>query len=424
VADELVAKEIKGLAAPLPPLKLADYPDGKVPGLSVRVFSSGRRSWYLKYRQDGRQRRYKLGDFPALGLARARREAEKMRVAVRDGADPVRERLQRQADSTDNTFGALIRSYFEYHDSLPKRADDYLDPTTRVEYRRILFGGPKIDDVKPLRSLPVSEITHQDIARALTPISGRGRGRMRTSTKQRLSGVFTWAIEQGLLDSGHNPVSEVRSRKGSQKKPRDRALDKSENRGEIAALWHEIDRRKSIASLALRVLLATGQRPGEIARMEWAHIEGNRWRMPKGYRKLVRGQRIAPEHDVPLSDLALVILTEVKQRHRAVRTKGRQRWVFPNPNTKEGHVSRDAIRQAADRINTVIGLEPWTPHDLRRTVRTHLAKLRVPREVARKVTGHVEKDIVDETYDVYDYWDERVEALDKWAARLTELISR
>ena len=72
-----------------------------------------------------------------------------------------------------------------------------------------------------------------------------------------------------------------------------------------------------------------------------------------------------------------------------------------------------------------LGHEPdqsWSPHDVRRTVRTNLSRLRVPREIAELAVGHVKVGIV-ARYDLWEAVDERREAFDKWADLLRTIVT-
>lgn len=69
-----------------------------------------------------------------------------------------------------------------------------------------------------------------------------------------------------------------------------------------------------------------------------------------------------------------------------------------------------------------VRLSHWTNHDIRRTVRTNMSALRVPEEVREAVLAHVRPGIKS-TYDLYDYFPEKCDALEKWAARLREIAS-
>ena len=68
-----------------------------------------------------------------------------------------------------------------------------------------------------------------------------------------------------------------------------------------------------------------------------------------------------------------------------------------------------------------VTLEPWTNHDLRRVVRSGLSRLRIAEEVREAVLAHVRPGIKG-TYDVHDYFDEKREALELWAARLRSIV--
>ena len=174
---ELTARGIANLPIPTEQERQRDHKDGRVPGLILRVFSSGRRSWHLRYRADGTPRKFKIGDYPTLSLAAARREAESLRVEVRGGADPVRERVERkEAD----TLGDLIEWYLEEH------ARKKLAPITARENERILTS----PDFSPLRKLAAMSVTDADVAKALDRIERRGAMTMVNRAQSALSAVY------------------------------------------------------------------------------------------------------------------------------------------------------------------------------------------------------------------------------------------
>jgi hypothetical protein len=69
-----------------------------------------------------------------------------------------------------------------------------------------------------------------------------------------------------------------------------------------------------------------------------------------------------------------------------------------------------------------VELPRWTNHDIRRTVRSNLSALRVPEEVREAVLAHVRPGIKS-TYDLYDYLDEKRDALEQWARRLRSIVA-
>ena len=403
MARELTAQGIRRLPIPELPDKLRDYPDGRVPGLCLRVFASGRRGWYVKYRQDGRQRRYKLGDFPTMGLAEARKNAERMRVEVRQGADPVRARRERE---DAQTLGELFEEYLQY-------AAGELAPKTMKERERILRG----DDLRGLRQLLPAEVTPNDVASALDRIERRGARIMLNRTQGALSTAFRWAVRRRHAGLIANPVKQLERR--FDEVGRERWLTSDE----IQAVWRDIERRAIGAPTALQLVLVTAQRPGEVAGMRWSHIDGSTWTMPAGYRK---SKKVSPPHDTYLSSLALGVLSAAKEYHRSQKTPGHRKFVFPNPKAPDGHIRAMALSHAAQRANRVLikagTIESrWTPHDLRRTASTHMTKLGHGRLIVDKVLGHTDTSVAG-IYDRHSYQKERQEALDAWGDRLREIV--
>ena len=72
-------------------------------------------------------------------------------------------------------------------------------------------------------------------------------------------------------------------------------------------------------------------------------------------------------------------------------------------------------------MTEAIGLEDFTPHDLRRTAATGMARAGVQRFIVARVLGHVDRSVTG-IYDRYEYLDEKRVALDTWARRLTAIL--
>ncbi|MEK9810902.1 MAG: site-specific integrase, partial [Candidatus Nanopelagicales bacterium] len=172
------------------------------------------------------------------------------------------------------------------------------------------------------------------------------------------------------------------------------------------------------AADAMWLILATGQRPGEVLQMRWDHItlpgldtddEHGVWAMPAGTRKRVRGQRVAPPHDVPLAPVIVKRLRTMSPRKSG--------YVFP---AKGGHKGTNDLNQRIKRgLLKHVSVEPFSPHDLRRSASTHLHKAGVQRHVVEKILGHVDSSVAG-VYDRHEYWNERRTALDDWADRLVQ----
>ena len=117
-------------------------------------------------------------------------------------------------------------------------------------------------------------------------------------------------------------------------------------------------------------------------------------------------------HMVPLSDQAMTVLLSVPHF-----TKGD--YLF---STILGERPVGGFSKAKARLDKLMGAPPWVIHDIRRTVRTRLASLRIPDMVAEMVIGHGRKGI-QRVYDQHSYENEMREALELWAARLRDIVT-
>jgi integrase len=182
---------------------------------------------------------------------------------------------------------------------------------------------------------------------------------------------------------------------------------------QIRACWAAWERQGWPGGEFQKLLLVTGQRRGEVAGARWDEIDlGDRlWMIPKDRMKSGRA------HAVPLSTLAVEIIDRLPRTTAPFLFPGRR----PGVEAAIGcfgqikHKTDALIREAGH------GLPRWTFHDLRRTCRSGLSRLRVPSEVAEAVLAHVFPGVVG-TYDRHSYIDEKREALERWAGLLRDII--
>ena len=213
--------------------------------------------------------------------------------------------------------------------------------------------------------------------------------------------LYNWGIEQDLLEA--NPTALVK--RPGEEKSRDRVLSEDE----IHTFWERLNTTRRMSQgvrVALRLLLITAQRPGEICVMEWSELDLKRrwWAIP---REKTKSDRV---HRVPLSRLALGVIEKQPRRDG---------WVFPSV---KGNPLRVLALSSALRHNKQhFGLERFTPHDLRRTAASHLASVGVDRFHISKVLNHAEREITG-VYDRYAYDREKRRALERWGRKLRGII--
>jgi integrase len=192
---------------------------------------------------------------------------------------------------------------------------------------------------------------------------------------------------------------------------------------EIRTVWTKLDTAKMAepTKLALKLLLVTAQRRGEITFAEWSHfdIASKTWTIPVELQKTEGATKAPTEpHVVPLSELAL----ETLEKLRALT--GDKRFVLPSQYTAkraDAPYSERVLSRAVRDNEEHFGIPHWTPHDLRRTAASTMTMLRIPRLHVEKVLNHATDDIA-EVYDRHDYLPEKRIALDRWADYLREII--
>jgi integrase len=398
-----------------PPSGFVEHWDTKVSGLCLRVFSTGRASWSFRYRprNGGARQRITLGSLADLSLADARDRAARLRIEVADGSDPQRERQdKRTAARNVLTFDVLADRYVDLYAKRHKAS--WQNDVLYLKRARAVWG-----------ETPVEEITRRSIVMFLDDIAASAPvSANRTHTV--LSKLFSWAVESEFLPA--NPIAGLRKR--AAETPKERALTDAE----IAVLWPALQGAGLTADVAdaLRLILLTGQRPGEVAGMqrgELVDIESAsqaRWELPAERTKARRATA------VPLAPMACAIINAALERRRK---DGDGRAVLAGRFVARDGIARHSLSQglkrtiqrlACDRdpapVRSLQDAAP-TPHDLRRTVGTGLARLGIPREDRKAVLAHIEDD-VHRVYDRYERLREKRIALEAWERHLAQVLGQ
>jgi integrase len=392
------------------------------PGLVLAVIKPNRngrctRTWRVHYSisKDGRRlkRKLKVGRYPAITLAEARRRAAEIMDAVQQGGDPVADGQAAIAQAARDglIFKDLVREYLADQRAAAVRSVAEIERTlTR-------------DAIPQLGHRHPSAIEDVDIERVVDVVAARGSKAMARHLLVYLRGVFNHALrgspqlreKYGLK---FNPADTVgRGRRGKPGKygrpgKKERSLDD----GEIAAFWSAVDRSgmEVTTKAILRLLLLTGQRLGEVrgAVIEELKVNGRdaRWELP-GTRT-----KNGLAHIVPLSPLAAKIFTDAIGSRIAGPC-------FPSPETKDGVASEFVIRRALSRLFTQgrLTCSRFTPHDLRRTVETGLAGRGTAPEIRDRVLNHAPQTVGDRHYNQHGYAMEKRAALDTWAQHIEKL---
>ena len=429
------------IAALQPNTSICDISDPAVPGLVLRVAISGSKAWLFRFKWDGTPTRITLGKFPSVGLAEARQLAMKNHEWLDRGIDPRRavDRLGRR-NTNDRTAtpskgspsipGAEPPDPSDFAERLAATPKDRIPRPDLGDRSSVLFiayeyiekwfkaqGKNSKEACRMLRAdvLPKwhwrdgRTITSREVIELLDKVVERGAPVMANNLAQMLGHMFKFAIHRGTLEN--SPV-QLLYRPGGKPCRRKRVLSEAELRSFVTNI-DSICRTKSRRHV-LMVLLLTMQRRGELARAEWTEFDFDncRWKVPASHSKNKR------EHAVPLTRWAIAELKALK-----LLANG-SRFVLPGRNP-ERHADPKLITRGVKRLLPRFlehGIDAFVPHDLRRTGRTTLGRLGVSPFIGERVINH-SKDVLEETYDLWDYFDEKRDALERLERYLLRLHS-
>ena len=409
----LTASAIKALE---PRADAYEIGDPGCPGLRLRVESSGRRSfrWYTR---DGKKRVVlTIGPWSEraeeghVTLAEARQRLAALKAA-RDEGRLASESRAAGSPSGTLTVGEVVKEFIAHLTRRRKTAD---------QVERAL-----LRDVVPLiGSVPIVVVTPRDVRRVIEHVVKRGSPSSADHLFVHLSALLRFAVGRGEI--GVNPAATLdRDALGCETNRRARVLSDEE----IATLWNALDRSglTPTVRVGLRLLLLLGVRTGELLRAEWAEFDlpARVWTVPVEHQKLGRRQKAtAKPWRVPLPDQALAQL----ERLRVLSEGSAYVMASPSPlHEDDQHLTDKALVAGMRKLLTgkrplLTFAEPRpTTHDLRRTLRTGLARMRVARDVAERCLNHALPEI-EAVYNTHDYFDERREALARWGAHVESLI--
>lgn len=417
----LTDRTLKALK-PAPAGKLYDVWDTGFPGFGVRVSDTGRKTFVLAARFNGSSHptRRALGSYPAISLADAHEKARawlKLIAAGRDPAVIAEQARQAELRKQSNTFTAAAEAFIRHIHRQKLRSAGEMEHQLRQEF---VARWPK---------RPVTEITSNDIKKVIREAVERDAKYAAFKHFALIRRFFNWAIGTDDYGIEVNPCSRLKPADLiGERNSRTRTLSDDE----LRAFWRVTGRWDYPYGPLYRLLVLTGVRLNEIAGASWSEIDlaARTLKVPLGRVKKVKGQEPHPRL-VPLSDAAVEVLESLPRfksgDHLFSFSAGRRPLKpnqFSDPKAKLDkkmlHTMQAMARKRGDDHRRVT-LPHWINHDVRRTMRTHLSALKVAEEVRETLLEHVRPGIKG-VYDLYEYADEKREALILWSARLRSIV--
>ncbi|MBB6226089.1 tyrosine-type recombinase/integrase [Polymorphobacter multimanifer] len=401
--------QVKAAKPAAKPYKLAD-----AKGLYLYVAPSRLRSWRMKYRFCGVEKTLTFGPYPEVRLSEAREKRDAARALLRDGRDPgLEKRLAAAAGAQDseNDFRTVAIAWHELHKakwSSTHAAD--------------VIGSLERDVFPALGGLPIAKITPGMVLETLRAVEQRPAIETARRLRQRMSGVFVYAIACGFGQS--DPAAIARSAmRPLPAKGRQPALVDLEDAKMLLAKA-EAAAASPVTKIASRLLALTAVRSNVLRRAEWTEFEqldgaAPVWRIPAGKMKLTAARKadIREEFVVPLSPDAVEAIEAVR------KLTGRSKFLFPSARSFHNAMSENAIGYLYNRL----GYQGrHVPHGWRTTFST-LMNERAEREerandraVIDLMLAHVPRNKIEGAYNRAAFAPRRRELAILWAQLLLE----
>jgi len=417
-------------------------------GFALQVLPSGAKSFLYIFELNKEKGYVQLGNYPAVSLADARVAYNEAFNFVKKGIDPRQEkknRAEQRAQSAREaaqqvelaaaaathlgkyTFETLCKEGVP-ENFVPKTVEQltgvwfvkYSRENHSPRWQETAASCIKLHILPTLGLMEIVAVRHKHAVQLIQKIAATVPGSARNTMKFARQ-MFKYACRQEWAEI--QPFIEITA---SVPKIAPKADERHLDDDEIVKAWDEIGKSSCSRKIkrALKLILVTAQRPGEVAQMHRDQIKGRWWTIPGE----VAGKN-EREHRVYLTDTASELIGSGEG------------FIFPSERGKRGHISGNALSQAINRgymsddvVKIVgnrkikaskvpyFGMKPWSPHDLRRTARTNMARVGVLDEVAEEVVNHIKPGIVG-VYNKYRYDKEKQEALQKWETLLLDILN-
>lgn len=392
--------------------KEKDYSLSDTAGLSLFVAAKGTKAWHFRFSWHGQQPRISLGTYPEITLKQARDRRDEARALIAKGLDPRSQRREeKRAASTGavKTFEVVANEWYAFKSPRMLAAKKGGATQSRMYLDK--------DLIPALGRIPVADVKRSDVLGAMRKVESRGALNVARKCRTWLNEIFRFAIASDYIET--NPASDLDI--VALKEPPEKhnpMLRQSELKEFLLAL-REFN-GASYTKSAIRILLLTGVRTGELRNATWSQfdLDNALWTIPaegvKQLQKVIRakGGDKVPAYLVPLSRQAA---EEVRQVHEQT---GRYKLLIPGRSDPGRPISDGTVNMALKRMGYEGRL---TGHGIRATISTALNEMGYNEDWIEAQLSHASSSKVRKTYNHAEYVEQRRAMMQDWADYLDRL---
>lgn len=367
--------------------------------LYLVIQPNGSKLWRFNYRFLDKQKKLHLGGWPTISLAEARTRRDEAKKKIANGIDPALDKKRARIAAkyaAANTFQAVAEEW------LVKCERDGLAPVTVDKIRWLLAKAYPL-----LGTIPIAQITPHEALAVLRKVEATGAYESARRMRSVLSRVFRYGVATVRCDK--DVAADLR---GAIAVPKVKHFAAITRPSEVGVLLRAIDGYSGhkVTVMAMRLSPHVLLRPGELRQAEWTDIDFDEaiWFIPAERMKMRR------PHRVPLSRQVIEMLKELHEHTHWWK------YLFPCLGKPRKAMSENAVNQGLRKLGYTS--DQMTAHGFRAMAATLLNEMGDwnPDAIERQL-AHVDTNQVRRAYARGEYWDERIEMMQRWSDYLDHL---
>ncbi|WP_299772395.1 tyrosine-type recombinase/integrase [uncultured Pseudoteredinibacter sp.] len=373
-----------------------DYKLADGEGMYLLVKKGGQKYWRLDYRFHGKRKTLALGVYPRTSLKSAREKRQEAKLLLDGHKDPSAVKRQEKFSRQLDCFEDVARQWWLHQKGL----------WTENHAKRVL---KRLEDnvFSDLGSYKIDDITPQQVIATIRKVESRGALDVANRVKQAVNATCRFAVQQGIAT--RNPAGDLQGIVKQRTVKHRPSLPRDELPGFLKALDSYDVRGRQLTQLAIKLLVSTFVRSGELRGAKWDEfdLDSKVWRIPSARMKMKN------EHIVPLSEQSIVIIQSIKN------ISGAYDLLFPSERDRRREMSDNTMRRAIFKLGydgETPGKSKAVPHGFRATASSILNESGFNPDAIERQLAHKETNSVRSAYTHHArYLSERVDMMQWWS---------
>jgi integrase len=356
--------------------------------------------WMAQQWRNGKRTKSKIGTYPAMALAEARE------IFKRDFAQVIQKgrSIKMAGDTRTGTVAGLFEAYVKSLKDAEKSSWPEAEASL-IKVAAVIGPNRLARDIHP-----------EEVLGVLRPIYERGKPAMADHVRSYIRSAYSWGIKSEH-DYRHSAPRHFRlinnPAAGIPTEPKvvgTRWLDEDE----FVRLYRWLEFPDVPVhppyARAVRILMLTGQRVEEIARL---HVD--QWDTKESIIDWSKTKNGKP-HAIPVPAIAAELIGSI--------IPNKYGWFFPSAMDPARPVSANTLYSFMWRQRERGVIPIVTNRDLRRTWKTLAGKAGVSKEIRDRLQNHTLQDVSSKSYDRWNYMPEKRAGMEKWGNFILEILLR